>query len=52
MIPNQFDAVGPFIEGLARVHLGNQIGYIDKTGQYVINPQFSGGGDFHGGLGP
>jgi hypothetical protein len=49
-IPNQFDAVGPFIEGLARVHLGNQIGFIDKTGKYVINPQFQEAGDFHGGL--
>lgn len=49
-IPNQFDSVGPFVEGLARVNLGNQVGFIDKTGKYVINPQFYKAGDFHDGL--
>lgn len=49
-ISNQFDLIGPFVEGLARAYLGNQIGYIDKTGRYVVNPQFDNAGDFHEGL--
>ena len=54
-IPAQFDSaghlsVGSFIEGLARVNLGNQVGFINKTGQYAINPQFYEAGDFHDGL--
>lgn len=50
VIANQFESAAPFVESLARIHLGNQIGYIDKTGHYVINPQFYDAGDFHGGL--
>jgi hypothetical protein len=54
-IPAQFDSaghlsVGSFIEGLARVNLGNQVGFINKTGQYAVNPQFYEAGDFHDGL--
>lgn len=49
-VPNQFDAAGPFVNGLAWVKLGSQIGYIEKTGRYVINPQFSNAGDFFAGL--
>ena len=29
-----------FSEGLASVRIGNKAGYIDKSGNYVINPQF------------
>jgi len=50
VVKNQFDLVGPFIEGLAWVQLNNRTGYINKAGQYVINPQFSGARDFHEGL--
>jgi len=29
-----------FSEGLAAVRIGNKTGYVDKNGNYVINPQF------------
>ncbi len=38
-----------FSEGLAAVRVGNERGYIDKTGKLVINPQFDVAGDFHNG---
>ncbi|MCG2727021.1 MAG: WG repeat-containing protein [Elusimicrobia bacterium] len=41
---------GSFKEGLARVNIGNHFGYIDKTGKYVINPQFDFAGQFSEGL--
>lgn len=40
IIAAEFDAVGPFSEGLARVRLGNVWGFIDPAGIYVIEPQF------------
>ncbi|HEX3145337.1 MAG TPA: WG repeat-containing protein, partial [Pyrinomonadaceae bacterium] len=30
-----------FSDGLACVRMGGKLGYIDATGQYVINPQFN-----------
>ena len=41
-------AANKFSDGLAWVMIGSKIGYIDKTGKYVINPQFEceGAGDF------
>lgn len=39
-----------FSEGLAGVRVGNKYGYIDKTGKYVINPQFDQAFPFNEGL--
>ena len=39
-----------FSEGLAPVKIGNNSGYIDKTGKIVINPQFRMALPFYGGL--
>jgi len=45
-----FDGVNSFSEGLAMVSINNKIGYIDKTGKVVIEPQFDGGFAFNDGL--
>ncbi len=37
-------------EGLARVQLGNKYGFIDRSGQMVINPQFGFAESFSEGL--
>ena len=39
-IKPQFEDARPFSEGLASVKIEGRWGYIDKTGVYVINPQF------------
>lgn len=39
-----------FEEGLARVEKGKKIGFVDKTGKYVISPQFDGAYYFCEGL--
>ena len=39
-----------FSEGLAAVHRGGKWGYVDKTGIFVIKPQFDGALTFSGGL--
>lgn len=39
-IPAQFDAVMPFHEGVAPAKKGDQWGFIDTSGSYVIQPQF------------
>lgn len=40
----------PFSEGLESVKVGNSVGYIDKTGKIIINPQFNAASQFYGGL--
>ena len=50
VINPQFDGVGIFAEGLAKVRIGDKYGYIDKTGKIVINSQFDGVGNFAEGL--
>jgi hypothetical protein len=39
-----------FSETLARIKIGDKWGYIDKTGKFVINPQFDFARDFSEGL--
>ncbi|MGL5081057.1 MAG: WG repeat-containing protein [Microcoleaceae cyanobacterium] len=38
---------GDFSEGMVRVTYLNKAGYTDKTGKWVIQPQFDHAGDFH-----
>lgn len=38
---------GDFSEGMVRVTYLNKAGYTDKTGKWVIQPQFDYAGDFH-----
>ena len=52
MIPPQFESVGDFFSGLARVRQGDKFGYIDETGRVVIPYQFDDGGDFSEALAP
>ena len=40
VIEPQFDWVGAFSEGLARVKKDGKYGFIDKSGKVVIEPQF------------
>ena len=35
----QFDSADHFNEGLAEVRIGGKVGFIDKTGKYIWNPQ-------------
>lgn len=37
---NKYESYGNFTEGLARVRINEKWGYIDKTGQEIIKPQF------------
>ena len=46
----EFDQAWAFSEGLARVSLGNKLGYIDKSGKVVIEPQFDLAFDFSDGM--
>ena len=39
-----------FSEGLARVSKGDKVGFVDKTGRFVIEPQFDEAEDFKEGL--
>ncbi len=43
-------ALSHFSEGLASVRVGEEYGFIDKTGRFVIPPKFSFAGDFSEGL--
>lgn len=62
VIPQKFDAVSSFSEGLAWVGMladdsdawnpVYQYGFIDKSGNYVIEPQFENAGGFSEGLAP
>ncbi|MGJ5819543.1 WG repeat-containing protein [Paludibaculum fermentans] len=40
VIPEQFDHVEDFSDGLAAVRVGKLWGYIDKTGAFAVTPQF------------
>jgi hypothetical protein len=41
-----------FYEGLAAVHFGERMGFIDKAGRTVIKPVYDSAGDFSEGLAP
>lgn len=47
---DKIESLSRFSEGLASVRVGKTHGYIDKTGTFVIPPQFLVGGDFSEGL--
>lgn len=46
----QFDEASAFSEGLASVRCGGNFGYIDRSGNYSIDPMFSSAGPFRDGL--
>lgn len=51
VIQPQFDEVSPFSEGLASIRVGGSHGYIDKSGQTVIeSPDFQNASNFTEGL--
>ncbi len=50
VIPCQFDYVGDFSEGLARVEINDRYGFVDKTGKLVIPCKYEGASDFSEGL--
>jgi len=52
VIPAQYDGVGSFSGGLAEVKQNGKWGFIDKTGQMVITPQFTLTRKFSDGLAP
>jgi flagellar hook protein FlgE len=50
VIPFQFVEARVFSEGLAAVTTQAGDGYIDKTGKFVIKPQFGGAFEFSNGI--
>src|SRR5262245_38164362 len=48
-IPFRFEVANMFDEGVAPVRIDGRYGYIDRTGQVVIAPQFQAAGPFEGG---
>jgi hypothetical protein len=46
----QFERASPFSEGLARVVKGGKVGFIDKSGKFVIPPTLSSAYSFSEGL--
>jgi WG containing repeat len=51
-LPGDYDDVGSFSEGLVSVRHNGRWGYVDRAGNGVIRPRFSGAGEFSGGLAP
>nr|WP_319382429.1 WG repeat-containing protein [uncultured Roseibium sp.] len=49
-IPNTFQDAGQFSEGLATVRVDGKYGYIDRTGEMVIEPHYDLAGRFKDGL--
>lgn len=49
VIKPSYDSVGQFSEGMAPVKVGDRWGAIDRSGNIVIEPQFSYVSSFHGG---
>lgn len=45
-VPFQFEVVGNFKNGLAKAKSGTLFGYINKNGEFVIEPLFEDAGDF------
>ena len=48
-VGGKFDEEGDFSEGLAAVAIGGKegkVGFINKAGEFVINPQFDDARDF------
>lgn len=50
LIQPKYHAAGPFLEGLARVKVGNQWGFINTQGNIIIPAEFDRVSDFHDGL--
>jgi hypothetical protein len=50
VIPAQFNTAAEFSEGLAVVSIGGKFGYIDKSGKFVINPQWDSALNFDKGV--
>ncbi|WP_370659100.1 WG repeat-containing protein, partial [Campylobacter coli] len=46
----EFDDVGVFSEGLAKVKLNGKWGFIDKSGKIIVRPEFDDVDDFREGL--
>lgn len=40
---SKFGDAGRFVEGLAQVEITNAMGYIDRSGKLIIQPQFGAG---------
>jgi hypothetical protein len=50
VIPQQFERVLPFGEGVAAVRINGSYGYIDESGKVVIEPRYDLAGRFYQGL--
>jgi hypothetical protein len=49
VIEPEYDLMGPFSDGLARVKRGDKYGFVDKDGRLAIAIQFDGAREFKGG---
>ena len=52
VIPPEFKAADLFYEGLAAVKINGKWGYINETGEIVINPEYDNAGNFYRGAAP
>ena len=52
VIPLQFDLASEFTNGLACVRVGEQFGFIDETGKFVIKPHYEWAEPFSEGIAP
>ena len=50
LIEPQFQQPGSLMDGLARVKAGGKVGFIDRTGKFVIPPVFDNAGEFKPGV--
>jgi hypothetical protein len=50
VIPEKFQGVKPFHDGLAAVQMDEKWGFIDRSGNVVIKPQFNGTEGFSEGI--
>ncbi|MEM6261251.1 MAG: WG repeat-containing protein [Bacteroidota bacterium] len=44
-----FDFIGPFLEGMAQVRIGDSIGFINRDGNLTVTPRYAAAFDFNGG---
>ncbi len=50
LIRRQMDYLWSFESGFAKIEVAGKFGYIDRTGEFVVKPEFLDGDSFHEGM--